>query len=185
MLTALRPAGDINAGNYWGMPSDILWYENFAEVIFNLEVGPYMINSIKITVPTMLGAVGIACLTGYALAVYRFKLNLFVFFMFIAGNFVPFQILMVPVRDLTIQLGCSIACGASFYSTSLPPGFAPCSCVTSSKRSLRFDRGGLDWRRRVDHFLAHRIAADAACDRGAVRVDLYLYLERSFSGPRY
>ena len=38
MLTALRPAGDINAGNYWGMPSDILWYENFAEVIFNSEV---------------------------------------------------------------------------------------------------------------------------------------------------
>ena len=105
MLTALRPAGDINAGNYWGMPSDILWYENFAEVIFNSEVGPYMLNSIKITVPTMLGAVGIACLTGYALAVYRFKLNLAVFFMFIAGNFVPFQILMVPVRDLTLQLG--------------------------------------------------------------------------------
>ena len=105
MLTALRPAGDINAGNYWGMPSDILWYENFAEVIFNSEVGPCMLNSIKITVPTMLGAVGIACLTGYALAVYRFKLNLAVFFMFIAGNFVPFQILMVPVRDLTLQLG--------------------------------------------------------------------------------
>ena len=25
--------------------------------------------------------------------------------MFIAGNFVPFQILMVPVRDLTVDLG--------------------------------------------------------------------------------
>jgi hypothetical protein len=25
--------------------------------------------------------------------------------MFIAGNFVPFQILMVPVRDLTLDLG--------------------------------------------------------------------------------
>ena len=40
MLTALRPAGDINAGNYWGMPSDILWYENFAEVIFNPKSAP-------------------------------------------------------------------------------------------------------------------------------------------------
>ncbi len=25
--------------------------------------------------------------------------------MFVAGNFVPFQILMVPVRDMTLQLG--------------------------------------------------------------------------------
>ncbi|QGG81131.1 ABC transporter permease subunit [Litorivicinus lipolyticus] len=105
LLTAVRPGGDINAGNYWGMPSEILWWQNFAEVIFNSEVGPYMINSLKITIPTMLGAVGIACLTGYALAVYRFRLNLVVFFMFIAGNFVPFQILMVPVRELTLQLG--------------------------------------------------------------------------------
>ena len=105
LLTAVRPAGDINAGNYWGMPSDILWWQNFAEVIFNSEVGPYMINSLKITIPTMLGAVGIACLTGYALAIYRFKLNLMVFFIFIAGNFVPFQILMVPVRELTLQIG--------------------------------------------------------------------------------
>jgi multiple sugar transport system permease protein len=30
---------------------------------------------------------------------------LLIFFMFIAGNFVPFQILMVPVRDLTLDLG--------------------------------------------------------------------------------
>lgn len=105
MLTAVRPAGDINAGNYWGMPSEILWWQNFAEVLFESNVAPYMWNSFKITVPTVIGAVGIACLTGYALAVYKFRLNLVVFFMFIAGNFVPFQILMVPVRDLTIQLG--------------------------------------------------------------------------------
>ena len=39
------------------------------------------------------------------LAIYRFRSNLLVFFLFVAGNFVPFQILMVPVRDLTLQLG--------------------------------------------------------------------------------
>ena len=44
-------------------------------------------------------------MTGFALAVYRFPSNLIIFFMFVAGNFVPFQILMVPVRDLTVQMG--------------------------------------------------------------------------------
>ena len=53
----------------------------------------------------MIGAIALSSLTGFALGVYKFKLNLFVFFMFIAGNFVPFQILMVPVRDLSLSLG--------------------------------------------------------------------------------
>ena len=103
--TAMRSAGDINAGNYWGMPEQWMLWQNFSDVLFNSNVGPFMINSFKITVPTVMGAVGIACLTGYALAIYRFRLNLLVFFIFIAGNFVPFQILMVPVRDLTLQMG--------------------------------------------------------------------------------
>jgi multiple sugar transport system permease protein len=37
--------------------------------------------------------------------VYRIRANLLIFFMFVAGNFVPFQILMVPVRDLTVKTG--------------------------------------------------------------------------------
>ena len=36
-------------------------------------------------------------MTGFALGIYRFRgKTLLIFFMFIAGNFVPFQILMVP-----------------------------------------------------------------------------------------
>jgi len=64
-----------------------------------------MLNSVLITVPTVIGAVALSCMTGFALGIYRFKGNLLIFFMFIAGNFVPFQILMVPVRDLTVSVG--------------------------------------------------------------------------------
>ena len=53
----------------------------------------------------MIGAVALSCMTGFALGIYRFKGNLAIFFLFIAGNFVPFQILMVPVRDLTVSMG--------------------------------------------------------------------------------
>ena len=65
----------------------------------------YLMNSLLITVPTAIGAVALSCMAGFALGIYRFKSNLLVFFMFVAGNFVPFQILMVPVRDLTLDLG--------------------------------------------------------------------------------
>lgn len=103
-LTSLRPASDLAQGNYFGMPSGIAW-ENYIFIFTQTPIGQYMINSLWVTVPTVIGAVGLSLMTGFALAVYGFRANILVFFMFVAGNFVPFQILMVPVRDMTLQLG--------------------------------------------------------------------------------
>ncbi|MGL6210038.1 MAG: carbohydrate ABC transporter permease [Paracoccaceae bacterium] len=103
-LTSLRPASDLAQGNYFGMPSGIAW-ENYIFIFTETPIGQYMINSMWVTIPTVIGAVGLSLMTGFALAVYGFRGNILVFFMFVAGNFVPFQILMVPVRDMTLQLG--------------------------------------------------------------------------------
>jgi multiple sugar transport system permease protein len=103
-VTSLRPASDLAAGNYFGVPSSIA-FENYASVFRDSPIGWYILNSFKVTIPTVIGAVGLSCLTGFALAVYGFRANLWVFFAFVAGNFIPFQILMVPVRDLTLRLG--------------------------------------------------------------------------------
>ena len=65
----------------------------------------YLRNSLLITVPTVLGTLVLSSMAGFALGIYRFRGNLAIFFMFVAGNFVPFQILMVPVREVTIGLG--------------------------------------------------------------------------------
>lgn len=104
-LTSVRPAGDLAAGNYFGMPSGFAGFENYTAVFRDSPIGWYILNSFKITIPTVIGAVGLSCLTGFALAVYKFKGNLLLFFMFVAGNFIPFQILMVPVRDLMLKAG--------------------------------------------------------------------------------
>ena len=103
-LTSLRPASDLAQGNYFGMPSGIAW-ENYIYIFTQTPIGQYMLNSLWVTLPTVVGAVGLSLMTGFALAVYGFRANILVFFMFVAGNFVPFQILMVPVRDMTLQLG--------------------------------------------------------------------------------
>lgn len=103
-LTSLRPASDLAQGNYFGMPSGIAW-ENYKFIFTETPIGQYMLNSIWVTIPTVIGAVGLSLMTGFALAVYGFRGNILVFFMFVAGNFVPFQILMVPVRDMTLNLG--------------------------------------------------------------------------------
>jgi multiple sugar transport system permease protein len=103
-LTSLRPASDLAQGNYFGMPSGIAW-ENYIFIFTETPIGQYMVNSLWVTIPTVIGAVSLSLMTGFALAVYGFRGNILVFFMFVAGNFVPFQILMVPVRDMTLNLG--------------------------------------------------------------------------------
>ena len=105
MATSVRSLEDITTGNYWGWPTDFLLIENFTEVFTRTPMGLYLINSVVITVPTVIGAVGLATMAGFALAQYRFHGNIVLFAMFIAGNFIPFQILMIPVRSLTISLG--------------------------------------------------------------------------------
>jgi multiple sugar transport system permease protein len=104
-VTSVRPAADLAAGNYFGIPSSFAGVENYTAVFRNSPIGWFILNSFLVTIPTVIGAVSLSCLTGFALAIYKFKSNLLVFFMFVAGNFVPFQILMVPVRDLTLKMG--------------------------------------------------------------------------------
>ncbi|MBO6541468.1 MAG: carbohydrate ABC transporter permease [Rhizobiaceae bacterium] len=103
-VTSIRPASDLAQGNYFGVPSTIA-LGNYIEIFLNTPMAKYIRNSFIVTIPTVFGAVALSCLCGFALAVYNFRSNLLVFFMFVAGNFVPFQILMVPVRDLTVQTG--------------------------------------------------------------------------------
>ena len=104
-MFSIKSSADFAAGNYWGMPSTFELFNNYGKVFFESNMPQYMINSLLITIPTVIGAVTLSSMTGFALGIYKFRSNLWIFFMFIAGNFVPFQILMVPVRDLTIGMG--------------------------------------------------------------------------------
>ena len=104
MLTSIRTPEDFNVGNYWGMPRE--WkFSNDAEVFQQTPMFRYMLNTVIITLPAVAGAIALATLAGFALAKYRFRGNLLMFCMFVGGNFVPFQILMVPVRNMAVRMG--------------------------------------------------------------------------------
>ena len=103
-IFSIKPDADFATGNFWGMPSSFEMFTNYGKVFFESDMPRYLLNSVLITVPTVIGAVALSSMTGFALGVYKFRGNLLIFFMFIAGNFVPFQILMVPVRDLTVSM---------------------------------------------------------------------------------
>mgnify|MGYP005993275419 CR=1 FL=1 len=103
-IFSIKPDADFVNGNYWGVPSSFEAFTNYGKVFFESDMPRYLLNSVLITIPTVIGCIILSSMTGFALGVYRFKGNLLIFFMFIAGNFVPFQILMVPVRDLTLAM---------------------------------------------------------------------------------
>jgi multiple sugar transport system permease protein len=105
IATAGRSLSDLNRGNYWGIPSEWAFVDNFLAVFGSSSVGVYLLNSIIITLPSIVGALFLSTLAGAGLALYKFRGRFLLLALFIAGNFVPFQILMIPVRQLTLDLG--------------------------------------------------------------------------------
>lgn len=102
LVTSIRGNADIIAGNYWGWPTEFRFFQNYGEV-FNPARSPmlrYFINSVVITLPAVFFAIFFSAMAGFSLAIHRFRGRILLYAMFIAGNFVPFQILMIPVRTL-------------------------------------------------------------------------------------
>jgi multiple sugar transport system permease protein len=123
-MTSIRSAKDINSGNVFGWPSSFDLVANYSGVFIRSNAGQYFLNSIWITVPTVALSISLACLAGYALAIYRFRASVPLFFLFIAGNFVPFQILMVPVRELSVQTGLyNTVTGLVLFHAAFQTGF--------------------------------------------------------------
>ena len=123
-LTSVRSATDINTGNVFGWPSQFLLIENYSEVFKRSRAILYLKNSFLITIPTVILSVSLACLAGYALAIYRFRWALPLFFIFVAGNFIPFQILMIPVRDMSVSTGLyNTISGQVLFHAAFQTGF--------------------------------------------------------------
>jgi multiple sugar transport system permease protein len=103
-LTSVRPEVDLARGNVWGWPSEIL-FGNYAAVLAEPRMGRFIVNSFLVTVPAVLAAVGLSSMAGFVLAKHDFRGNRLLLMIFVAGNLVPFQALMIPVRDLMLSLG--------------------------------------------------------------------------------
>ena len=125
MLTSFRGQGDLVAGNYWGIPSEWMLVENYSAVFNNTPMVQFVLNSFYVTIPTVIGTVVLSTLAGFALGTYRFKYNMLVFLLFVGGNFVPFQILMVPVRELSLKMGMyDTTQGLVLFHIAFQTGFA-------------------------------------------------------------
>jgi multiple sugar transport system permease protein len=109
--TEQRPIADITIHGFWSIPQTIS-LDKFGEAWKQAHIRQYLLNSFIITIPSLIGMLFFSSLSAYALARFRFKGNLFVYFIYVGGTMLPFQILLLPVFRLTNALGMYDTYGA-------------------------------------------------------------------------
>lgn len=105
MLAAVRPLQDVLQGNVLGWPSRFQLLENIQTVITESPFLPFLWNTLKVTVPCAALTVMLASLAAYALIGFKTRWSIPLLLVFIAGNFIPFQILFFPVRSIALATG--------------------------------------------------------------------------------
>jgi len=111
LITSFRTMDDISINGFWSIPG-VLTFRNFERAWIYAHVSKYLLNSFIITIPSLFGMMFLSSMSAYALARFKFKGNLFFYFMYVAGTLLPFQILLLPVFRLTNALGLYNTYGA-------------------------------------------------------------------------
>lgn len=103
--TSLRTYSDILLqGGPFSMPRELV-LTNYQVAWERGGLSHYLPNSFIITLPALFLTLFLSSLSAFALARFRFKGNRLIFVLFIAGNMLPAQVLMLPVFRLTDAIG--------------------------------------------------------------------------------
>jgi len=103
LITSVRTQDDIIANGYWSIPK-VITLGNFGEAWELGNVSRYMVNSFIVTIPSLFGMMLLSSMAAFALARYKFRGNLALYFMFVGGTMLPYQILLLPVFYLAQAL---------------------------------------------------------------------------------
>ena len=105
-ISSLRPAEQIRTTGWWTFfTNPSLTLQNYDEVLFSSSAGSgqlagYFVNSVVITIPTVLFALALAAFAAYALAWIPFKGSGWLFIGIFALQIVPLQMALVPLLRL-------------------------------------------------------------------------------------
>jgi raffinose/stachyose/melibiose transport system permease protein len=113
-FTALRPAKESQQDPF-GLPWPPIW-ENVANAWVKGRFGDYLMNSVIIAIPTVIGVVVLSALAGYGIARFRFPGRALAFGAILLGLTIPFQSVMIPLYYQLLQMGLL----GSYWAVILP-----------------------------------------------------------------
>ena len=104
-LAAFKTADQLNAGGRgFVLPEPFTLYA-FKTTFTNEPFMSSILNSFLVVLPVTVISISIATMAGYALSKFRFRGMIIIFAIFVGGNFIPYQVLMIPVLRLTQDIG--------------------------------------------------------------------------------
>ncbi len=103
LITSFRTMDDIAINGFWSIPED-LSTDKFRMAWEQAGMRQYLLNSFIITIPSLIGMLFLSSLSAFALARFKFRGNLLIYFTYVAGMMLPFQILLLPVFRLSNKL---------------------------------------------------------------------------------
>jgi glucose/mannose transport system permease protein len=105
LVTSFKPLDEIRAGGLLSLPVAFTtepWVKAWGEACIGITCGGlkgYFANSMLMAVPAVLLSVTIGAVNGYALAKWPFPGARFVFAAVVAGNFIPYQVVLAPLAQ--------------------------------------------------------------------------------------
>ena len=111
MVTSLKGLEEVRLGNIFAPPLEITfepWVKawNYACTGLyceGLKVG--FLNSVYITIPSVIVSIAVGSVSGYGLANWRFKGSEIFFTILLVGSFIPYQVMLFPLVLLTSKIG--------------------------------------------------------------------------------
>lgn len=89
--------------NMFGLPET--WhFENYLKLFTDMGFGRSILNSLIITVVTVVGQLIISCMVSFVITQFRFKLSGKVLGFFVVGMLIPAQVLMIPIAVMAKYL---------------------------------------------------------------------------------
>jgi glucose/mannose transport system permease protein len=101
-VTSFKPAAEVGVRGAWALPQD--WTVDAWRSAWE-ALSPSLWRSFAIAIPASIVAAILGSLNGFVLSRWRFPGADLVFTLFLFGMFIPYQAVMIPLRQLTGDIG--------------------------------------------------------------------------------
>lgn len=103
LYVALRPIADTNEHGYLSLPQR-LTLENFINAWTQSDMWHFFLNSLYVTVPSVLLTLFLASAFAYVVSRLQFRFNIPLLILFTAGNLLPQQVIITPLFRLYLAI---------------------------------------------------------------------------------